>query len=832
MPLVVMLLFLGVIVSILLTGHYERVIKHVSQNQLEVTSSNLHSSLNLFLKQPFDASESIGYTIKINNLYRMSDTSQIQKYLHSSIQAIYSKIDHIDVIGFGGKLGEFIGYRRNDDSSYSLMLKDLRTRQSLIIYEGEGVDSEVAQMIAGYDPRKRPWYALFDSSSSWKPSWSSIYVNSDEKEATTLSALHPLIIDNSLLGVLVADVKLDSFNTFLLNSRRLTQSHFFIFDDENRLVAHSEPTSTSVDGLRLHISDSPTELNQAISKALLEKHDIIFNFQQVFSVKANHQRYFVKLTPYYDEKGLNWFIVTAVSESDLLGTLWYSQIGSLVNALLIMTIPILIAIYVFQRITSPITETAAAARRFSDGDWNTRITANTHIAETRQLVETFNDMTLNLNESFQKLRRQMNYDNLTHLHSRFGFIEESDKTDNSEATLYTIGINDFKQINLTHGHNVSDQVLNRIANRLRRLLSPTDVIGRVSEDEFALLRFGDSTEYDFQLMASRIQQGFDTAISVDRLKIRVDLSLGIVRACPNLEMDQWLRKGSMALSLAQKEQLPLCFYNEQMSTEHQRKSEMLEYIRRGLANQEFLPYYQPIVDLHSNQITGAEALARWHSSHLGMVSPIEFVPIAEESGLINELGRQILFSACRDGMKGIQQGRWGDSFHMHVNVSVAQLKETMFADMVLDTLEQTRFPAQQLTLEITESQILETHPEITENLKRLYRKGINIAIDDFGTGYSSLAYLHKLPFNTLKIDRTFVSDLNRDNAEISIVSAIINIIDGFEVTVVAEGVETIEQQSILKELNCSQAQGFLYGKPVPFDEWQQLENQQQKSHLI
>ncbi|GAM70298.1 GGDEF family protein [Vibrio sp. JCM 19236] len=215
----------------LLTSHYERVIHHVSQNQLEATTSNLRSSLNLFLKQPFDASFSLAYTIKGSQLYKPGDVSAIQDYIHTSFDELYSRIDHLDVIGFGGKNGEFVGYRRNDQDNYSLMLKDQRTQNNLVIFMGEETESGATQVTPNYDPRTRPWYNKFNTPDSWKPRWSPIYVNSDEKQETTLSALQPLVLDNELLGVLVADIKLDTFNQFLVESRRLTHSHFFIFDD-------------------------------------------------------------------------------------------------------------------------------------------------------------------------------------------------------------------------------------------------------------------------------------------------------------------------------------------------------------------------------------------------------------------------------------------------------------------------------------------------------------------------------------------------------------------------------------------------------------------------
>lgn len=246
---------------------------------------------------------------------------------------------------------------------------------------------------------------------------------------------------------------------------------------------------------------------------------------------------------------------------------------------------------------------------------------------------------------------------------------------------------------------------------------------------------------------------------------------------------------------------------------------MVTQIKLALDNHEFVPFYQPIVDLHSGEVLGAEALARWISPELGLIPPMEFIPIAEESGLINAIGEQILRQACIDTVRGIQENKWPASFHMHVNLSVNQLSHPDFMDQLYRILEKSQLPPSNLTLEITESRIVDNDPVILHNMLELKKAGIHIAIDDFGTGYSSLAYLHKLPFDCLKIDREFIAQLNAQNIENSVVAAIVNMTRGFKVELVAEGVETQEQVDLLTQLNCPHGQGFLFSKPIAYHDW-------------
>ena len=255
-----------------------------------------------------------------------------------------------------------------------------------------------------------------------------------------------------------------------------------------------------------------------------------------------------------------------------------------------------------------------------------------------------------------------------------------------------------------------------------------------------------------------------------------------------------------------------------MANASRHRTKMLARINKAIEKKQFEPFYQPIIDLETGTTIGAEALARWVTEQ-GVIAPLEFIPLAEETGLISDIGQQILHKSCRDTAIAIETGMWAPDFSIHVNLAVDQLSQAGFVEQVKTTLRDTKLPARNLTLEITESRIVDNDPTIIENMLALKALGISIAIDDFGTGYSSLAYLQKLPFDCLKIDRSFVNKLEKENLDSSIVAAIVNITHGFKVNLVAEGVETQQQADLLKQLKCPQAQGFLYSRPVPFDEW-------------
>lgn len=820
----IFLLAIGVIVYVQKQS-YEEVVTDISDKQLSVLTESVHDHLNDYLRKPFTAVNALGHNVSYHNLYHPNDTKDVQAYLLSAFKDLYHSMPQLDVIAFGSETGDFTGFRRESADAYTLMVQDHRTDGNLVIYGSEEISDDIRTVIASYDPRTRPWYQPVAQDK--KPHWSPIYANADERQDITLSAMTPVFEQGKFAGVLVTDVRINTFNQFLQELKQETNASVYIMDQAHRLVAHSGQgsviswgTKFSDKGQRLLAEESIDPIIQ-MSAARVSGESLTYSDQPyTFEFDFNGQRTFSRITPYYDANGLTWFIGTSISETELLGTLPKSQQKSWIVGFLVSLFGIVISMLIFNRVTRPINATATAAQHLAKGDWDSTMPKPGYVYETTVLVQAFNEMKGNLKASFKALREQLEFDSLTRLYSRQGLIEVSETlTHSGQGSLYLIGINKFRDINDSIGHHNGDQLLIHIAERLKQQLHDEATLARIGGDEFAVFMPTTHSDEDIRLTERRLQQLLAAPFMLDGETVVIKISVGVVRTQPEQTMSLWLRNASIALSYAKQDsRTSVCHYSPEMASASKFRTQMLAKIQTGIDNREFVPFYQPIIDLATGNICGAEALARWHSES-GMISPLDFIPIAEESGMIKTIGQQILFQACSDTRKAIDNKQWPHDFQLHVNVSVHQLSSPNFVESVAKILHTTGLAANNVTLEITESRIIDSAPTTLDNLLKLREMGLGIAIDDFGTGYSSLAYLHALPFTCLKIDRTFINRLTKENLDSSVVAAIINITKGMKTNVVAEGVETAAQAQLLSSLGCNQVQGFYYSRPMPMEEW-------------
>ncbi|MEZ9062838.1 MULTISPECIES: EAL domain-containing protein [unclassified Vibrio] len=824
LPFVMIFLFTMSVMVFTQKQSYKEMVSDVSARQLTSLTDHVHQSLSNFLEKPFHANLSLSHNIGYHHLYQAGNLSKVQDYILYTFSDHFTAIPQLDVIGFGSEDGNYVGFRKEANNGYTLMVQDERTSDQLVIYRGSKISEDIRSVISGYDPRVRPWYTPVATQK--KAAWSPIYANADERQEITLSALAPIYDDNEFKAVVVSDIKINTFNAFLKELKDKTDASVYIIDKQQRLVAHSGGgsvvswgTGKTNKGQRLLASESANPVIRE-SASYVDQFHLIDNLGvQRFSFRLDNERYFNQITPYEDEHGITWFIGMSIPESNLLGELPENQRNSWLLGLALSCIGVIAGLIAFNRVTQPITSTADAAKRLAKGDWDTSMPKTGHIYETSMLVASFNEMANNLKASFQALQSQLTYDSLTKLYSREGFIDAAKKNPaNEKGTLYLVGIDRFRDINDSLGHYNGDQLLIIAAARLRGTLPSEYLLARTGGDEFAIYAPNVTQSDDVQLLTNRLLQTFASPFSMESESVVIKVSMGIVNVSNLHDITLLLRSSSIALSNAKQDKTSVCIYSLEMGKASRHRTKMLARMNRAIELQQFEPFYQPIIDLESGSTIGAEALARWITDE-GVISPLEFIPLAEESGLIDDIGKQILHKSCRDTAIAIESGKWSKDFSIHVNLSVDQLSESGFVEQVKGTLRDTNLPASNLTLEITESRIVDNDPTIIDNMLTLKALGISIAIDDFGTGYSSLAYLHKLPFDCLKIDRSFVSKLDKENLDSSIVAAIVNITKGFKVSLVAEGVETQQQAELLKQLQCPLAQGFLYSRPVPFDQW-------------
>ncbi len=381
------------------------------------------------------------------------------------------------------------------------------------------------------------------------------------------------------------------------------------------------------------------------------------------------------------------------------------------------------------------------------------------------------------------------------------------------ALLY-LDLDRFKAVNDSHGHPVGDELLRAVAARLRACVRDSDLVARLGGDEFAVAQCGAPQPAASRQLAQRLIEALAAPFELAGVQAHIGASVGIaVAPFDGDDPDTLLKNADLALYRAEADGRGTMRYFEPAMDERARLRRALEAdLREALAQGQLHLEYQPLVRLTDGMVGGVEALLRWRHPARGGVSPAEFVPLAEDNGLIVPIGRWVLEQACRDAL------RWPASVRVAVNVSAVQFRQDTLLRDVAHALAHSGLPATRLELEITESVMLREPAQAVAQLRQLRAHGVHIALDDFGTGYSSLATLHAFAFDRLKIDRSFVRDLGaRDDAR-SIVRAVAGLGRSLGIATTVEGVETAEQLAIARDEGCVEAQGYLFSRPRPADE--------------
>ena len=424
------------------------------------------------------------------------------------------------------------------------------------------------------------------------------------------------------------------------------------------------------------------------------------------------------------------------------------------------------------------------------------------------------------------------YDALTDLPNKQFLIEKLkqivltyDKNHSLSALLF-IDLDNFKTLNDTLGHTVGDLLLKEAALRIKNSIRSNDTVARFGGDEFVILVTQLSADeatalIQVQGVADKISTTLNQQYLLDSHIYYSTSSIGIALIEELLSYEDALKHADLAMYQAKSAgRNAIRFYSEEMKTVINYRVLLEEDIKQALVNQEFLLHYQPQVN-HKNEIEGAEALIRWMHPKRGMISPMEFIPVAEETKLILPIGEWVLQTACQQLVEWSKQTSTS-SLVIAVNVSIQQFRQQDFVKQVLSIIQETKVNPKRLKLEITESMLVDNVEDIIQKMEQLKEKGIQFALDDFGTGYSSLTYLKKLPLNQLKIDQSFVRDVFIDANDASIAKAIITLAHNLGLGVIAEGVETIEQRQFLLDHQCNLYQGYYFSKPVPIERFNEL----------
>ena len=442
----------------------------------------------------------------------------------------------------------------------------------------------------------------------------------------------------------------------------------------------------------------------------------------------------------------------------------------------------------------------------------------TVLERTQDLVAANETLSAEINErqAAEALAQTLaRHDPLTGLANRRHFLEELERRlalvgeEKSAFALMFIDLDRFKPINDVHGHAIGDQLLQVIATRLNGCIRDDSFAARLGGDEFAILVEGPGGREGVAAAARRILHELSAPILVNGLKLTVGASIGVA-LCPEDGRDaaELLQRGDAAMLRAKEDRGAYQFFDSSIDEELKSKAALETELRTAIPSGDIVPYFQPVVRVDTGDLAGFEVLARWPHRERGMISPVAFIPVAEEAGLVDAMFWALLAQACRKALEAPGE------FILAVNISPSQVRDQWFPEKVLRTLRETGFPARRLEIEVTESAMIGDVARAKSSLLSLKNQGVQIALDDFGTGYSSLFLLRELPIDKLKIDRSFVARITSDRENQTIVGALVGLGKALGLKVTAEGVEDSETADLLRSMGCELAQGYLYGAAI------------------
>jgi diguanylate cyclase (GGDEF)-like protein len=382
------------------------------------------------------------------------------------------------------------------------------------------------------------------------------------------------------------------------------------------------------------------------------------------------------------------------------------------------------------------------------------------------------------------------------------------------VAVHLLDLDHFKHVNDTLGHPAGDKLLKAVTERLRTLVRETDIVARMGGDEFAIVQAAIPQPADAGVLARRVIDVVSQSYEIDGNQVIIGASVGIaVGLTDGGSTEQLMRNADLALYRAKGDgRGAFCFFEPGMDAQIQERRSMEYDMRKALVAGEFELFYQPVVNLRTDKVSGLEALIRWRHPRRGLISPAQFIPLAEEIGFIVPLGEWAIRQACATA------ARWPDDVKVAVNLSPVQFRGTGLVQTVVSALASSGLPPRRLELEITESTLLQDSEATLAMLYQLRELGVGIAMDDFGTGYSSLSYLQSFPFDRIKIDRSFIKDIGEGVGSLSIVRAVAALAKGLGMETTAEGVETQLQRDKVASEGCTEMQGYFFSKPQPVHE--------------
>lgn len=763
------------------------------------------------------------------------DHESIEDLLINDSFSILKDIPSADLVGYQDISGNFFALKTNIYQDSPLLVSkntktgnlEIRARadySSPLVAQIEDWNLDLINSLNNVPGRKFKFNNVI---------WTQAKTILEDTDSPSIMALAPWFDANGKqVGVSFIALNLSSLRDSLAN-RLLKNVRVYILDSSNNLLL-----STKVSEIEAPIHQQVLEPS---IKNFLQDHSfshIDKVFKQMDFVPTNSDALlgtngqnasqtesFETLSFNYKlENQLDWRIFIAVP-SDFFISIDKQKNASLYTLIMIATATALFGIAIIRKLIAPISEIATATRQLAQGQLDSEINLkSSFILETDSLINNVNHMSRQIAASFQATRYSLYHDNLTGLLNLNGFKEsfyDMQEEDDKLWNLALLSIKNFRLVNGSFGRGVGDIIIQSVASRLRHTIPDNSLLVRIEGVDFAVLVKTNSKDRFCELV-NYLYQVISEPYKLEGEEIMIKSSIGFVAAEKDMKsyggLDKALRKASIALGYAKASETGMKGFTEDMMKNIVEQSNMEnELYRASHANEGLLALYQPVIDLQDqNKLHGAEALLRWKSEKRGVISPDVFIGIAEKSNLILSLDRWILNNVC-ENISVLSNKNPASKLNMHVNLSTRQILQTDLVSNIENIVRKYDANPSLLTLEVTESVLIDMNEDIVNNLRDLRNLGIKIALDDFGTGYSSLSYLQKVEFDSFKIDKTFIQNVTESKKNQSIVRAVLAMADGIGAEVIAEGVETKCQADWLRQEGCGYAQGFYYAKPLEFE---------------
>lgn len=813
------------IISFLSNKFSQIAINNIAEEWRSEVGDRIQNHLKNFLDNA-ELMNQVNKNYLIQGKVTVTDLSKIENFLYKQMRSFES----VPYTAWGSETGDYVGIARTHDNQYQVEIVSKATKGKYHTYQlnPDGTRGKLLKVFPNYDPRLRPWYQ--QAIKAQKATWTPLYLWFDSSRIALDTGLPVYDDEGKKLGVLDTPLTLSNISNFLSQLKISPSGKSFILDSMGSIIASSDfeldsqiknPSlkkllaAQNKDGV---IRESVAYLSKEYPNLSKIKSPLSFSFQ------GQNQRNFVRIIPFRDRGGIDWLIGVVIPEKDFMEIIWVNSRLTLIISIIALFVAIGVGVFTARWITNPILQINQASKAIAAGELDQKVNLY-YNNEIGDLANSFNLMAAKLKQVFQELEFKTLHDYLTGLSNRVQLmerladsLEQSQRDPDLTFALFFLDLDDFKVVNDSLGHLVGDELLKQVSHRIRTCVRPSDCVARFGGDEFVILAENIDEFSNLDKIAQRILTQLSYPFNLEHHQLFVSASIGItVNTIGYSKPEDILRDADIAMYYAkQKGKAGYEIMTSSLRVAAMRRFQLERELRDALKKEEFCLFYQPIICLKTGELSGFEALIRWQHPLHGLINPGEFIPIAEETGLIKELDLWVLEAACQQMSQWQEQIPFNQIFSMSVNFSPIELMQQNIVKTVENIIQKYSFNWWNLKLEITENSLMDSliQVEILENLKKL---NLKLSLDDFGTGYSSLSRLYRFPIDTLKIDRSFVTRIQLEKEGASIINAIVTLAHNLDMDVVAEGVETILEQDTLKDLGCEFGQGYLFAKPLPLE---------------